>query len=56
MKKLLSAALAALLLVSTLGACGSSGGENGQLVLYTWENRFPQEVPVSYTHLTLPTN
>lgn len=52
MKKLLSAALAALLLVSTLGACGSSGGENGQLVLYTWENMFPQEVLDGFTQET----
>ena len=52
MKKLLSAALAALLLVSTLEACGSSGGENGQLVLYTWENMFPQEVLDGFTQET----
>ena len=52
MKKLLSAALAALLLVSTLGACGSSGGENGQLVHYTWENMFPQEVLDGFTQET----
>ena len=52
MKKLLSAALAGLLLVSTLGACGSSGGENGQLVLYTWENMFPQEVLDGFTQET----
>ena len=42
MKKFLSAALAALLLVGALAGCsGSSAGENGELVLYTWENMFP---------------
>lgn len=42
MKKILSMALAALLLVGTLGGCSTSGGENGKLVLYTWENMFPK--------------
>ena len=36
MKKILSAALAALLLVGALAGCsGSSAGENGELVLST---------------------
>ena len=52
MKKILSMALAALLLVGTLGGCSSSGGENGQLVLYTWENMFPQEVLDGFTQET----
>ena len=52
MKKILSMALAALLLVGTLGGCSSSGGENGKLVLYTWENMFPQEVLDGFTQET----
>ena len=52
MKKILSMALAALLLVGTLGGCSTSGGENGQLVLYTWENMFPQEVLEGFTQET----
>lgn len=52
MKKILSMALAALLLVGTLGGCSTSGGENGQLVLYTWENMFPQEVLDGFTQET----
>jgi len=44
--------LAALLLVGTLGGCSSSGGENGKLVLYTWENMFPQEVLDGFTEET----
>ena len=52
MKKILSMALAALLLVGTLGGCSSSGGENGKLVLYTWENMFPQEVLDGFTEET----
>ena len=45
-------ALAALLLVGTLGGCSTSGGENGKLVLYTWENMFPQEVLDGFTQET----
>ena len=53
MKKILSAALAALLLVGALAGCsGSSAGENGELVLYTWENMFPQEVLDGFTEET----
>ena len=52
MKKILSMTLAALLLVGTLGGCSSSGGENGKLVLYTWENMFPQEVLDGFTQET----
>ena len=52
MKKILSMALAALLLVGTLGGCSSSGGANGKLVLYTWENMFPQEVLDGFTQET----
>lgn len=53
MKKFLSAALAALLLVGALAGCsGSSAGENGELVLYTWENMFPQEVLDGFTEET----
>lgn len=53
MKKILSAALAALLLVGALAGCsGSSAGENGELVLYTWENMFPQEVLDAFTEET----
>ncbi len=52
MKRFLAAALAALLLAATLGACGDAGGENGTLVLYTWENMFPQEVLDGFTEET----
>ena len=52
MKKILSMALAALLLVGTLGGCSTSGGENGKLVLYTWENMFPHEVLDGFTQET----
>ena len=52
MKKILSMALAALLLVGTLGGCSTSGWENGKLVLYTWENMFPQEVLDGFTQET----
>lgn len=53
MKKFAAAVLAALLLVSTLAGCsGASGGENGELVLYTWEGMFPQEVLDGFTEET----
>ena len=52
MKKLLALLLAALLLALPLAGCGTSGGENGELVLYTWENMFPQEVLDAFTEET----
>ena len=68
MKKLVVCALCAALVVPTL-AVSVSADDSKELVLYTWENMFPQEVldgfeeetgikvvSVSYTHLTLPTN
>ena len=48
MKKLAAALLAALALVSSLAGC-SGGGENGELVLYTWQGMFPQEVLDAFT-------
>ena len=54
MKKIIALTLAALLLGSTLAGCSGGDGkaENGQVVLYTWENMFPQEVLDGFTEET----
>ena len=54
MKKIIAMTLAALLLGSTLAGCSGGDGkaENGQVVLYTWENMFPQEVLDGFTEET----
>ena len=54
MKKQHIAALlcAAALLVGLLAGCGSATQENKQLVLYTWEGMFPQEVLDGFTEKT----
>lgn len=54
MKKIIALTLAALLLVSALAGCSGGDGkaENGQVVLYTWENMFPQEVLDGFTEET----
>ena len=49
MKRILAAALAALLLVSSFAGCSGGKAENGELVLYTWEGMFPQEVLDAFT-------
>ena len=56
-KKIIAMLLCAAMVGTMLTGCGEKKEEdNRELVLYTWEGLFPQEVPVSYTHLTLPTN
>lgn len=52
MKKILAAALAVTLLVASLAGCSSSQGDKGELVLYTWEGMFPQEVLDGFTEKT----
>ena len=54
MKKIIALTLAALLLGSTLAGCSGGDGkaENGQVVLYTWEGMFPQEVLDGFTEET----
>ena len=52
MKRILAAALAALLLVSSFAGCSGGKAENGELVLYTWEGMFPQEVLDAFTEET----
>ena len=51
MKKLAALLLSLLLLTLPFAGC-SSTGENGELVLYTWENMFPQEVLDGFTEET----
>ena len=52
MKKILAAVLAVTLLVASLAGCSSSQGDKGELVLYTWEGMFPQEVLDGFTEET----
>ena len=53
MKRILALAMAALLLVSTFAGCSnSSQGEKKELVLFTWEGMFPQEVLDGFTEET----
>ena len=54
MKKTLAVLLALVLMLCSLSGC-ASGGENasgGELVLYTWEAMFPQEVLDAFTEET----
>ena len=52
MKKRIAMLLACLVALGTLAGCGAPQGENGNLVLYTWENMFPQEVLDAFTEET----
>lgn len=53
MKRILALAMAALLLVGTFAGCSnSSQGEKKELVLFTWEGMFPQEVLDGFTEET----
>lgn len=52
MKKILALALAALLMVGTFAGCSNSSQKNGELVLFTWEGMFPQEVLDGFTEET----
>lgn len=54
MKKTISLLLALLLLISALAGCGQSAGKEkaGELVLYTWEGMFPQDVLDGFTEET----
>ena len=49
--KQLAALVLALALLLSLAACGS-GGSGEELVLFTWENMFPQEVLDGFTQET----
>ena len=51
MKKLAALLLSLLLLTLPFAGC-SSTGENGELVLYTWQGMFPQEVLDGFTEET----
>lgn len=52
MKKILSLTLALLLCLALFTGCSGSGGDNGELVLYTWEGMFPPEVLEGFTEET----
>lgn len=52
MKKMIALLCAALLLTSLAGCGGSKKEEPKQLVLYTWESMFPQEVLDTFTERT----
>ncbi|MBE7008546.1 MAG: spermidine/putrescine ABC transporter substrate-binding protein [Ruminococcaceae bacterium] len=51
-KKLLALLCAAMLLLSLTGCAGSGKTSNDELVLYTWEEMFPQEVLDGFTKKT----
>ncbi len=52
MKKILALVLSALLLVTAFAGCSGSSQEKGELVLFTWEGMFPQEVLDGFTEET----
>lgn len=52
MKKILSLTLALLLCLSLFTACSAGSKDGGELVLYTWEGMFPQEVLDGFTEET----
>lgn len=52
MKKILALVLSALLLVTSFAGCSGSSQEKGELVLFTWEGMFPQEVLDGFTEET----
>ena len=44
MKKMACLLLSLLLCLSLFAGCSGKAGDKGELVLYTWEGMFPQEV------------
>ena len=52
MKKMFALVLSALLLVAAFAGCSGSSQKNGELVLFTWEGMFPQEVLDGFTEET----
>lgn len=52
MKRKLSALLCMCLLLGLLAGCGSKQEKNKELVIYTWEEMFPQEVLEEFTRRT----
>lgn len=52
MKKRIAQLCAVMLLLGLLSGCGAKQEESGQLVLYTWESMFPQEVLDGFTERT----
>ena len=44
MKKMTCLLLSLLLCLSLFAGCSGKAGDKGELVLYTWEGMFPQEV------------
>ena len=52
MKKRIALLCAVMLLLGLLSGCGAKQEESGQLVLYTWESMFPQEVLDGFTERT----
>ncbi len=52
MKKRFCFLLAMILCVSLLAGCSGGAGGSGELVLYTWEGMFPQEVLDGFTEET----
>ena len=52
MKKMFALVLSALLLVTAFAGCSGSSQKNGELVLFTWEGMFPQEVLDGFTEET----
>lgn len=52
MKKIISVLLALLLLVTALTACSGGASAREELVLYTWEGMFPQDILDSFEQET----
>ncbi|MCR5826430.1 MAG: spermidine/putrescine ABC transporter substrate-binding protein [Oscillospiraceae bacterium] len=52
LKKTIALLCAAMLLLALLSGCGAGKAEEQQLVLYTWESMFPQEVLDGFTERT----
>ena len=52
MKKIAWLCMALLICLPLLAGCSGGGADNGELVLYTWEGMFPQEVLDGFTEET----
>ncbi len=52
MKKIIALFLMVLVCVGAFAGCSGGSGGNGELVLYTWEGMFPQEVLDGFTEET----